>query len=141
MNLSKDERLRLSEELLYIVEKMRAERDPFNQIYFFSAVYGAMGRLLNTTWDPDLALVHLVTQTANGAISNRLQSISTGRERGIMLPPDLMQALVNVTVELGEVILHERDGELIRVLARLAELSYVTTGNGYYLYSKGKMDV
>ena len=141
MNLTKDERLRLSEEIQFVVEKMRADSDPFNQIYFFSAVYGVIGRLLNTTWDPTLALVNQVTQTAYGAISTRLQSVADRRERGINLPIGLMEALVRATAELGEVILHERDGELLPILARLAELTYVTTGNGYYLYLKGNVKV
>jgi hypothetical protein len=60
---------------------------------------------------------------------------------GTRIPPELPEALDRVAAGLATIFESERIDEvkLYQLLARAAELGYVATGNGYYLYLKGQI--
>lgn len=139
MKLPDHLRERFVRELQFAVNGMRSTADPFGQLYYFSVGYGEASRLLNFQWDPELALLHLVLQTTHQAINTYLHASATSQERVIRLPGEFMDRLADATEELIEVVRDKRDAELYRVLWRFAVLTYMTTGNGYYLYLKGAL--
>lgn len=139
MQLSKQGREQLADELQYIAGKMKEESDIFSQLYFFSAGFGMAGRLLNQKWDAQLCLIHLVLQATYGAINNRIQSLASGRDRAVEIPKTLISSLIAATEELGDIIRKERHNEILSILARFSEISYAATGNGYYLFIKGDL--
>ena len=91
--------------------------------------------------DSELALLHLVLQSTHGQVNARVQALATGRDRPISLPDNLLEALTRTASDLADVIIEERDDDLKRIMARFAELSYLSTGNGYYLYTKGAIQL
>ena len=137
MNLSKDLRSRLGNELRFIAKSMEESADPFEKMYFFSAGYGGIGRILNIEWDPELALLHLVLQSTYGQVNSRVTASASGGERPLRLPDNFFEMFTRTTSELADVILAERDDGLTNIMARFAQLGYVTTGNGFYLFTKG----
>ena len=141
MKLPKSMRKRLADELRVAAQKMQADSDPFNRVFLFSAAYGEVGRLLNTAWDAELALLHMVLMGTHQAVNARIGAIAAGADRAIGLPGNLLDELTTATTELADMIRDGRDGELVRILARFTELAFVTTGNGYYLYLKGAIRI
>ncbi len=130
---------RLADEFRLAAQGVADASDIDGKLYHFSVFYGETGRQLNMHWDADLALLFLVAQGACNHIGNRVK-----------LPPDagfppggisdeFLQALDQVSEELATAF----EGSEIDVprlyaaLARTAELTYITTGNGAYLYQKG----
>jgi hypothetical protein len=110
--------------------------NPQEKLYYFSVFFGEATRILNWHWDRDLALIWLVTQQVQQQASLRFQSIP--REPVVSLSGGFFEVLTQTSVELADYI--ERKGteeELCILMGRLAELAYVTTGNGYYLLQKG----
>lgn len=128
---------RLVDEIGTVVQSMQTTTDPFVKLYLFSAAFGEIGRVLNYHWDANLAACHILLQGAHGTLSTRLQNMTTGVERGIRIPNEALDALTSATEELKYAISSSSDSQLWKALARIAEITYAATGNGYYLYTKG----
>ena len=130
---------RLAREFRLAASKVAEADGIAAKIYFFSVFYGETGRQLNLHWDPDLALLFIVGQAACTGITNRAKLPS-----GAGFPPEgisdqFLKALDEVSEELATAFAgNEVDApRFYAALARTAELTYITTGNGAYLYQKG----
>jgi len=99
--------------------------------YFYSAVYGAVARVLNIEYSPEIVLLHLVTQASHGLMNSTIEKLGAGLERSILFPSELFPQLASVVRELADAI--ESDRPYSGQLERIAQLSYVLTGNGNYL--------
>ena len=139
MQISDNARRSIVDEFEYVVGQMRAHKEPARKLYFFSATYSAINRLLNSEYDPTLQLVHMVLQGAYNSVNARYMALGQGVEMGIGLPQNLFEKLEETTEALGKAI--DKDSDIIGVLERLAVLAYSTTGNGYYLYQKGILKI
>lgn len=138
MLLPDDLHKRLAEEYRFAADKMSESKDPQRQLYFFSVFFGEAVRLLNWTWDRDLVLLHNTLRDTHQQINGRLQSISIGGETVVRIQSDLMDALNQAANELATHVENKGSSqELHDLLGRFAELSYISTGNGSYLFEKG----
>ena len=136
--LPKDVQTRMAKEFEFALQKMHDASDPGIKLYFFSALYGETGRVLNIAWNKELALLHLALLASYQSANNRLQAVRAGAERGVELPNDYFQILETTCSDLLYLVSRTYTVEkFLSVLSRLAELTYLTTGNGYYLYTKG----
>jgi hypothetical protein len=115
---------------------MAAAPDLAGELYFFSALFGEVNRSMNQHWDAELALLNLVLLSAHREMLGRISQ--PGPLSGDV-PQELPGALVEVAADLAELFESpEQDSvRLHEVLARVAEIAYTATGNGYYLYLKG----
>jgi len=141
MNIPEHYGLGLAKEISRAINLMRSEEDRLGQLFYFSAALGESGRILNYHWDPTLALFHVTLQAVHSSANNRIQSVESRREPGVYLPPNFMELLVEALQEAHKAIVESDDHRLMRVMTRLAELAYVCTGNGYYLYKKGAISL
>jgi hypothetical protein len=129
---------RLVEEYRYAVTKMQQEVQPVRKLFYFSVFFGEAQRVLNFEWNRDLALIYTVTFHAHTQINAAMQS------------PLLMQSPIDWTAVYDKLTLAASDltaylekaknngrEELCQILGRIAEISYVVSGNGIYLYEKG----
>lgn len=139
MPLPKTTQQRLASEYRFAADRMAATPDMPSKMYFFSVFFGEATRMLNQSWDAELALVQLVTQAAYREINARVDQARSGQDQVIgvneMIPVELLKA----SGELASVFEDELiDGaKLLKVLSRIAELSYLASGNGNYLFLKG----
>jgi len=139
LSLPNELRERLAHELRYAVTKMGEARAPLEKLYYFSVFYGEATRVLNWHWDRDLALIWMVTQNVHNTITARVHAISQG-EPVVRLSEAFFDTLTLESVALVDYIEKQADdNELCRIMGRLAELVYATTGNGFYLLSKGNL--
>ena len=139
MQLPKPIREHLHGEFRFAVDRMAATPDLFGKLYFFSGLFGEVNRAMNQHWDAELGLIHFVLSKAHAEISVRIsQPPPLGADLSA-LPQELPEALTKAARELTELFEgSEQDtAKIHEVLARIAEVAYTATGNGYYLYLKG----
>ena len=111
------------------------------KLYYFSVFFGETTRVLNWHWDRDVALIWFVTQHVHQAIVTAIQAMRIP-EQVVRLTPQYFDALTQATFALAAYIEHQgSDEELNQIMGRFAELTYITTGNGYYLYQKGQVSL
>lgn len=139
MQLPESLRKRLAKEFRFAANQMAGSPDLATSLYFFSVFFGELQRLLNLSWNPELALTHLVLKEVHQQINGRLNIPTAGAD----IPGELPDALDQLANELAELFNSKRIDEdvLMNLLARAAELGYSVTGNGYYLYLKGQIKI
>jgi len=135
MQLSEANKKIISDEFRVIVRLINEEEDALRRVYYFSAAYGVVQRVINSEFNNELTLMHSVLHNTYLALDSRLKSIISGGERVIELPSNALSVLSSALNELCDVI--SKDQDIYEPLAKIAAISYVTTGNGYYLYRKG----
>ena len=136
--LSEEYRQRLANEYRYAVTRMQQEGQPVRKLFYFSVFFGEAQRVLNFEWNRDIALIYTVTFHTYTQVNNAMQSPVL-----MQLPMDwtavydkLTLAASDLTAYLEKAKNNGRE-ELCQILGRLAEISYVVSGNGIYLYEKG----
>ncbi|MBI2910007.1 MAG: hypothetical protein HYX92_20390 [Chloroflexi bacterium] len=139
MNISEQLRKLLVDEIRFVVQKMKASPDAGTKSYFFSAVHGAANRVSNIEFDPEVAFINFVLNSAFQNINARIAAMAQRQETGIGVPEGLFDKLEDALEDLRGRI--ERDEKTYPALERIATLAFTTTGNGYYLYSKGVIKV
>jgi hypothetical protein len=136
--LSEEYRQRLANEYRYAVTRMQQEGQPVRKLFYFSVFFGEAQRVLNFEWNRDLALIYTVTFHAYTQINAAMQSPVL-----IQLPIDWTAIYDNLTLAASDLAAYlekaknDRGEELCQILGRLAEISYIVSGNGTYLYGKG----
>ena len=139
MDIPRDLRKKLVEEIRFVVQKIGTEKDPRTKLYYFSAIYGEMFRLLNIHFDRELVLAHGVLNHAYQAMKTRADIIVMGRDTIIDFPDRFFDALTEHLDQLANHI--ENNEDIYSTLQDITCLAYITTGNGYYLFQKGILGI
>lgn len=108
-------------------------------MYWYSAAFGAVQRVTNITSSPKLVLLHTVLQWSHSQITGRLGRQLEDRDRPIAVPPGIFAYLGNILEDLADSIEGYRD--YTSALESIAIAGYITTGNGYYLYEDGRLQL
>jgi len=134
--MRKEYRQRLAREYRYAVTKMQ-EPQPARKLFYFSVFFGEAQRVLNLEWNRDLALIYTVTlhvhtqMIALAALSGQLPiDVAAVYEK-------LTQVASNLAAYFEKAENESTREELCQILGALAEIAYVVSGNGSYLYEKG----
>lgn len=135
MEVSREYIQTIADELVYVAKKMREEKELLGKIYYLSGSYAVVQRVMNIEYDDDLVLIHRVLMDAYTTINNRLNSIISGQERVIKIPVEVFDALADCVEGLSKALSEKKDFR--KLLAKIATIGYIGTGNGYYLYQKG----
>ncbi|MBI4198032.1 MAG: hypothetical protein HY533_02855 [Chloroflexi bacterium] len=110
---------------------------PTNSVFYFSACYGATQRVLNIEFSEKLGLLHFVLQHAYQEIMARIAALRQGQEQGAQLPDGLFLALAKLVAQLADKL--EARQDIISILETIVTVAYSTTGNGFYLYTVGRL--
>ena len=99
--------------------------------------------MLNLNWDPDLALIHLVARDVYRQINARVNEVASGQDRVVGLIGNIPEELEKVSGDLAAIFAAEPmdKASLLHVLSRMAELAYLTSGNGKYLALRGHVTI
>lgn len=131
-------RQRLATEFRFAASKVSEAGDISTKAYYLSVFFGEPGRQLNMHWDPDLVLMWSVMQHLCNSIVGRGRE-ATGAFPTGGFPDGFAQAMEEISNELAAAF--EQDEvdipRMYAALARSAELTYATTGNGAYLSQRG----
>lgn len=112
---------------------------PEDKLYFFSASFGVVNRVMNFESDSILIFIHQILHTAHQTISQRLNSPKRDGVVSTSLPDEMWDALYDYFSELVSAFEKKNVNTIYMVLEKFAKLSYATTGNGFYLYLSGKI--
>ncbi len=138
MKLSAHNKNAMKKDIRNTANYMSKAKTPQEKMYFFSAIFGVANRIMNLEFDPELGFMHHVTNAAFNMINTTLilaaqgQSIST-------FPPLVFDKLQEALKDLATCI--EEGKQTYPGLERISNLAYSTSGNGYYLFLKGMLNI
>lgn len=142
LTLPKPVKQRIASEFRFAADGMAKAADLPTKLYYFSALFGETNRVFNVSWQRELGLMHLVLQETYRQIHAGVTEMQSGFDRGIIgIPAALPEELTKIGLDLAVLFEDNKIDEvkLFNILARAAELTYVTTGNGHYLLLRGKI--
>lgn len=134
MKISKKHRDILVKEINFARKKILGEKDPKRKAYFFSGTYVMLPRIFNLEYDPQLQFIHLVLQVAYGTIIQRINAIAMG-DTSVPFPSNYFDKLDGLLGRLQRSI--EKDENTYTILEKISNLTYLLSGNGHYLSTKG----
>jgi len=137
MKISKVLKDSLIEEMDFVISKMKKCESVENTLYYFSAIPGAIQRIINIEYTPDLLYAHSILQNTYQSFIQRLSAAKSGDS--VRLTDAQLDALNAYTEEFIEYV--EKGLKLDDMLKKFVILSFSTTGNGYYLMQKGVLKI
>lgn len=138
MRLKAEHKREILEDFEYAVRKMREVYTPTEKLFYFSSTYGVLSRIFNSKFDPQLVFMHQVLSSAHSTIMARVQAIRVG-DNSIQIAENFFDKLTQAVEEMTNKL--KSDKNVYDILEKIAVLSYVTTGNGYYLLQKGTINI
>ncbi|MEA3421084.1 MAG: hypothetical protein U9Q97_05345 [Acidobacteriota bacterium] len=137
MKLSKNMKKLLLDELRFVIDNMNKSENAIGKMYFFSAAYGATNRIMNIEYDSELVFIHNVLSAAHSTINQRIVALASGAELAVGIPENIFDKLVEALEEIIAFV--QKDESTYTALEKISNVAYSTTGNGYYLYLRGKL--
>lgn len=133
MKLSTGMKKQLVEEIRFATSQMKKTEFVDQKLYLFSAVWGMSQRIINFDYDPELTFTYLVLKMAYDQINIRINAIKAG-DKLIPIADSLFPQIEATLEEMAQKI--EKGSPIYPELQKILNLSYTTTGNGFYLSIK-----
>ena len=138
MRLSKKNKEILTDEFAFIIDQMKNSEDPEEMLYYYSAVYGILRRIVNLEFSQDLLFAYLTTEKTYQTIMERFGAMKMGKSVATF-HENFGPKFIEYTEELMTGFF---DSKLrLKSLTKIVTLAYTTTGNGFYLTKKGMIDI
>ena len=118
---------------------MATAKTPGDRLYYFSAAFGQINRVMNFHCDPALVFAHQVIQQLHQSLFGRLTNALQSGDETAGMPEEMFLKLDSIAADLHSAIAKQSNEDLWKVLQSASNLGYATTGNGYYLYLQGKL--
>jgi hypothetical protein len=142
MNISNEDLKTIITEWDAVIKHMEETRSPGDKLYFFSASFGIVNRLMNLRYDRTLVFIHQGLQALHQSMQNRLNaSRNAPNETHMAVPDGFIDQLATLLRLLSAALQKGAAQDVYAALEHAAELAYATTGNGYYLYLSGKLGI
>lgn len=140
MKISKENKKILDAEFNFVVEKMENARNPEEILYYFTGFFNMIQRIYNLEFSQDLLFVFVILENTYRIIMDRVNLLQSGQpgHTVIPFPENFGGKLINLTKSLKNNF-YNKD-KRIQILKDFTLLSYITTGNGYYLTQKGLLN-
>ena len=134
MKITKKMKDEIIKEIDLVVDAMKKSEDPLKKLYFFSGIHGAINRVFNMEYDPELVFMHHVLSAVYTGFLGRINAMRKG-DTVIVLDDSYFKKLISLSINLKDKI--SENGNVDDTLKEFIVLLYATTGNGYYLKQKG----
>lgn len=121
----------LLSEFEFVIQKMKEESDASRKLYFFSATYGAIGRVLRYFSNSELIIDHAILNLCYSTLNDRIHRLKGG-DVAVPLPENWSEQLVDYVWEFKKAIGENRS--TYPALEKIAKLGLLATGAGYYNY-------
>lgn len=141
MNLNDSHRTMVVDELAEVEKRMAEAKSAGDLLYFFSAAFGVMNRVMNFNCDPTLVFIHQVLQSLHQAVQARLAANTAMSGEHMATPDEFFVKMRGVVSALRNALRDDSQKDIYAALESAAMLMYATTGNGYYLYLTGKLKI
>ena len=134
MKITKKMKDEIIKEIDLVVDAMKKSEDSLKKLYFFSGIHGAINRVFNIEYDPELVFMHHVLSAVHTGFLGRINAMRKG-DTVIVLDDSYFKKLISLSINLKDKI--SENGNVDDTLKEFIVLLYATTGNGYYLKQKG----
>ncbi len=141
MKISNDSKEIIVKEFEKVLELMSNTKDHKEKLYYFSATYAMVSRVLNIEYDDMLIFIHSVLLNSYSNINSFFNNIISNKDTFYSIPKNYFDILENALRDLTRAI--DQNDELVinNILKRFSLIGYITTGNGNYLYKKGMLRI
>jgi len=119
----------LLSELEFTIKKMKEESDVSRKLYFFTATYGAIGRVMRYYPNNELTMAHAILNICYNQLNDRINRLKAG-DVVIQLPKNWSEQLIDYVSELKKAIQENRS--TYPTLEKIIEVGYLASGAGYY---------
>ena len=141
MSIQQEYKSLIIEEFEDVGRLLKEAKSPSDFLYLFSASYGILNRILNIQCDPTLVFMHQVLQSLHQAMQARLQAAGSNPLEPYPFPIEFLPKMGEILENLRLAFLKGSESEICHELSRASNLSYASTGNGYYLYIRKKLQI
>ncbi len=141
MNISDNYYEIILNELKQVQKNCNETKNPNDKLYFFSASFGILNRVLNLECHSILVFMHQVLNQLHQAVNHRLQTPSAPGSIANAFPTELWDKIFSTYGELIDNFEKKDEDAIRKSLEKLTLISYATTGNGYYLYLQKKLSI
>lgn len=141
MNISEEYFKLINNELKEVKKLCNEAKTLEDKLYFFSASFGVLNRVMNFSCEPILVFMHNVLQDAHKKLSQRR---AIPQKPGVIcesLPKEIIDSFFSYFYKLINEFSNKDENKIRKVLEKISYISYTTTGNGFYLYLSGKLDL
>jgi hypothetical protein len=135
MQLSKENRKKLANELKYCADKIAKERDARTKIYFYRNAAESVNSLNDLEYDSHTVLMGLVLEVTGNLLTSRIDTTLSEKGNTMSLSEGLFDKLSACLNELSSEV--TEDQETYKTLEKISELAYANTERGYYFYTQG----
>jgi len=139
MNISKINHDIIVNEFTDIIELIDSSTILEDKLYYFSAGYGVINRIMNLQNDPTLIFMHQVMQNCFQSMSQRIAARTKPNISGDV-PQEMIDQLFSLFKELKIAFQIKDKIRIWEILQRFSILSYAMSGNGYYMYLRKKIN-
>jgi hypothetical protein len=140
MKIDKNHKEKIIDEFKLVAKAMKEENNIERKIYFYSGAHGIVNRILNIDYDPELLFIDYILERSYETINSGITAFIRGERRApIPNPSVILEKIADEVNKLANSI--EKGESYIKILNRIVELSYLTTGNGAYLHYKGVIKI
>lgn len=122
-------------------QSLQNNQDPNDFLYFFSASFGILNRVMNIQCDPTLVFMHQILQSLHQSMQARLQAAGINQSSTMAFPIVFLTKMREILQQLRAAFMKGSDTEIHSVLSRAANLTYASSGNGYYLFIRQKLSI
>jgi len=129
MKITQELKERLLSEFDFVIKKMTEEPDPLKKLYFFSATYGVVERVMRYCPSDDLSIAHTILSLCYNTLNDRVTRVRGG-DVVVPLPQDWSEQLVQHVRKFKKSI--EDNSSIYPALEGIIHLAYSATGPGFY---------
>jgi hypothetical protein len=116
-------------EFEFIAKRIEEEKDASKKLYFFSAAYAAIERLMRQCPNKELFISHAILNLCYGTINDRINRIKAG-DANVPLPTDWSVQVVTYLKQFAEAL--QNNTSVYPALENFVQLGYFASGPGYY---------
>lgn len=138
MKLSKKYKENIINEFDHVIQKMEESKNATEMLYYLSGIQSILQRIFNFEYSKDLLFSWFVIDRVYKDIRGLTSMVEKG-ELVPTFPEDFGNKLVGALTEIKNNFFRKDDR--VDALKNYVELMYSCTGNGFYLSSKGIINV
>lgn len=112
-----------------------------DKLYFFSATYGVLNRVMNFECKPIYVFMHQILVGVHQALTQRLASARKSPTMSQHLPPVFTDKAFELFSDLIDQFESQEYEKVKDTLEKFSNLTYAMSGNGFYLYLQKKLIV
>ena len=137
MKISKKNHEMIVDEFKKVETLISESKSIEDKLYFFSASYGILNRIMNIEYDPILVFMHNILQIVHQNFSQRLNASKGSTSISNSIPEEMVNSLSQYLSNLRSDFEIKDEHKIRLALEKFTTLAYSTSGNGFYLYLRG----